>query len=188
MVEKKIQDLGGKVSKKILLGIKFNQTFSFSDILYFDCPLLSKSSWVESLPYINQGQMRKLLSPIIYEEDLPTKEVWNIFRVLKKGNHYKLKQAQKILLYVQPKERVLPRPASLIRHKIWMNVRKNLKITKEVDHQNSTFINLYQTQRDKNLNFESGHLNFTKFKVKNLNDSDKIWMDGRSAFKALVLS
>ena len=42
--------------------------------------------------------------------------------------------------------------------------------------------NLYQIQRQKNLNFESGYLNFTKFQEINLNDSDKIWMNGRSVY------
>ena len=34
--------------------------------------------------------------------------------------------------------------------------------------------NLRQILRQSNLNFESGHLNFTKFQDKNLNDVDNI--------------
>ena len=44
--------------------------------------------------------------------------------------------------------------------------------------QNRTF--MYQIQSQKNLNLESDYQNFTKFQEKNLNDSDKIWMNGRS--------
>ena len=48
---------------------------------------------------------------------------------------------------------------------------KNLNLTTKVAllHRN-----LYQIQSQKNLNFGSGYLNFTKFQEKNLNDSDKI--------------
>ena len=36
------------------------------------------------------------------------------------------------------------------------------------------YSNLYQIQSQKNLNLESGYLNFTKIQGKNLNDADKI--------------
>ena len=44
------------------------------------------------------------------------------------------------------------------------------------------YSNLYQIQSQKNLNLESGYLNFTKIHEKNLNDSKKIWMNGRSVY------
>ena len=54
---------------------------------------------------------------------------------------------------------------------------KNLNLTTKVEF---LYRNLYQNQSQKYLNLEPGYLNFTKFE-KNLNDSDKIWMNGRSA-------
>ena len=36
------------------------------------------------------------------------------------------------------------------------------------------YTKLYQIQSQKNLNFESVYLNFAKFHIKNLNDSDQI--------------
>ena len=72
----------------------------------------------------------------------------------------------------------------LIWHKIWMNVRKKseyiekyLNLTTKIE---LLYRNLYQNQSQKNLNLESDYLNFTKFLEKNLSDSDKIWMNGRS--------
>ena len=57
----------------------------------------------------------------------------------------------------------------------------NTEKKSEFGYQNSPlYRNPYQIPRKKNLNFQSGHLNFTKFQEKNLNDSDKIWMNGRS--------
>ena len=63
------------------------------------------------------------------------------------------------------------RHATKIWHKIWMNVRKNLNIYTEKNLNLTTKIallcrNLYQIQSQKNLNFESGHLDFTKFQEK----------------------
>ena len=75
------------------------------------------------------------------------------------------------------------RPATLIWCKIWMNVRKKSELTEK--NLNLTtkiallYRNFYQIHSQKHLNYESGYLNFTKFQEKNLNDSDKIWMNGR---------
>ena len=44
---------------------------------------------------------------------------------------------------------------------------KNLNLTIKIALLNK---NLYQIQSQKNLNFESGYLNFTKFQEKNLNE------------------
>ena len=49
--------------------------------------------------------------------------------------------------------------------------KKNLNLATKIA---LLYRNIYKIQREKNLNFESGHLNFTKFQEKNLNDSDKI--------------
>ena len=48
---------------------------------------------------------------------------------------------------------------------------KNLNLTTKIE---LLYRNLYENQSPKNLNLESGYLNFTKFQEKNLNDSDKI--------------
>ena len=51
------------------------------------------------------------------------------------------------------------------------DTEKNLNLTTKIALLNRNF---YQIQKPKNLNFESGYLNFNKFQKKNLNDSDKI--------------
>ena len=48
---------------------------------------------------------------------------------------------------------------------------KNLNSTTKIA---LLYRNLYQIQSQKNLNFESGYLNFTKFHEKKLNDSEEI--------------
>ena len=48
---------------------------------------------------------------------------------------------------------------------------KNLNLTTKIS---LLYRNLSQIQREKKSELESGHLNFTKFHEKNLNDSDKI--------------
>ena len=56
------------------------------------------------------------------------------------------------------------RPATLIWHKIWTNLRKNLNIQKVIWMTTKIeflYRNLYQNQSQKNLNLESGYLNFT---------------------------
>ena len=47
---------------------------------------------------------------------------------------------------------------------------KNLNLTTKIS---LLYRNLSQVQREKKSELESGHLNFTKFHEKNLNDSDK---------------
>ena len=49
--------------------------------------------------------------------------------------------------------------------------KKNLNLTIKIA---LLYRNLYQIQSEKNLNFGSGYLNFTKFQDINLNDSEKI--------------
>ena len=67
------------------------------------------------------------------------------------------------------------RPATLIWHKIWMNVRKNLNVQKRIWIWLPKY-NFYMEiptrfkGKKKNLNLESGYLNLTKFQDKNLND------------------
>ena len=65
-----------------------------------------------------------------------------------------------------------------VRHKSEYITEKNLNWTTKIA---LLYRYLYQNQSQKNLNWESGYLNFTKFQEKNLNDSDKIWMNGKSA-------
>ena len=48
---------------------------------------------------------------------------------------------------------------------------KSLNLTAKTE---LLYSNLYQNQSQKNLNLESGYLNFSKFQEKNLNDLDKI--------------
>ena len=63
-----------------------------------------------------------------------------------------------------------------------MDVRKNLNneyTEKKLNlptkiHVAVLYKNLYQIQSKINLNFEPGHLNFTKLQNRSLNDSDKI--------------
>ena len=58
--------------------------------------------------------------------------------------------------------------------KIWIyNTEKNLNLTTKIALL-YRIKNLYQIQSQKNRNFESIYLNFTKIQEKNLNDSDKI--------------
>ena len=65
--------------------------------------------------------------------------------------------------------------------KIWIFRKKSLnKYTKTEFYRNSHQI---QSKKKKNLNFESGHLNLSKFQGKNLNQADKIWMNGRPVYK-----
>ena len=53
---------------------------------------------------------------------------------------------------------------------------KNLNLTTKIA---LLYRNLYQIQSQ---NFQSGYLNFNKFQAKNLKDSDKIWINGRSVW------
>ena len=56
------------------------------------------------------------------------------------------------------------------------DAEKNLNLTTKIV---LLYRNLYQIQSQKNSNFESVHLNFTRFHEKNLTDSDKIYIKGR---------
>ena len=73
-----------------------------------------------------------------------------------------------------------------------MNVRKNLNMQEKNLNLTTKIALLYRNAeistkfKAKNLNFESGHLNFTKFQEKNLNNSDKIRMNGRSVYACTI--
>ena len=70
------------------------------------------------------------------------------------------------------------RPVTLNRHKIRMDVSTKSDYYEkkyEFVYQNSfLYRNLYQLQSKRNLNSESGHLNFIKFEERSLHNSDKI--------------